>query len=158
MNLVIHLALFILHLPLGIINIVILHLINTVGRLPCNVILPLNHCLVAVIVICHPNIVDPVVLAHRPVTFVTPPPHLVVVIAHRITVFTRPLPPVTMITPLLLLVAVVAPPPHPDAVVTVLHHITVVAHLINVVAHLPHPVTVVTLPPHPVAVVTLLSR
>ena len=152
----IHLALFILHLPLGIINIVILHLINTVGRLPCNVILHLNHCLVAVIVFCHPNIVDPVILAHCPVTLVTPPPHLVVIIAHRIAVFTRPLPPVTMVTPLPLLVAVVAPSPHPDAVVTVLH-ITVVAHPINVVVHLPHPVTVVTLPPHPVAVVTPLS-
>ena len=68
MNLVIHLALFILHLPLGIINVVILHLINTVGRLPCNVILPHNHCLVAVVVICPPNIGDPAVLAHPPVT------------------------------------------------------------------------------------------
>ena len=89
MNLVIHLVLFILHLTLGIINIIIL-LISIVSRLPSNMILPQNHCLVAVVVICPPNIGDPVVLAHHPLTLVTPPPHLVIVIAHQIGVHSSP--------------------------------------------------------------------
>lgn len=95
-NLVLHLVLLILRLPLGIINIAILHLINTVGC-PCNEDPASHHYLIIVVVICSPNM-NLAVLAHHLVTLVTPPnPNLASLLLIESPCTTLPL--VTMITP-----------------------------------------------------------